>query len=64
MLAPLEPVLSLSKEAAYSPPNNIPLLRSFLLLRISQPPVETGGYKDDAPTELNAPKSRNSGNER
>jgi hypothetical protein len=30
---------------------DIALLRSFWFLRGSQPPVETGGYKDFAPTE-------------
>jgi hypothetical protein len=56
-LAPVEPVLSLSKEAAYFPDSilprwsDMPLPRSLWFFRLSQPPVETGGYKDYAPTE-------------
>jgi hypothetical protein len=32
--------------------DNMPLLRSFGLLRVPKPPAHAGGYKDFAPTEL------------
>ena len=38
----------------FNPLNDIPLLRSFAFSYLPQPPVDTGGYKYFAPTELGA----------